>query len=114
MPVDRPRMRAPVEEKVTSEQIAELRALTHRCRGGLPPCECDIPEYLGDDGKGRDAPLPLLQRLLDEREALLGALTGLKSWITRYVSAGYITSDPPRPIEALATARRVLDKVCSP
>ncbi|HEY2848373.1 MAG TPA: hypothetical protein VGI97_00720 [Gemmatimonadaceae bacterium] len=59
---------------MTSEQIAELRTLTHRCRGGLPPCECDIPEYLGDDGKGRDAPLPVLQKLLDEREALLGAL----------------------------------------
>lgn len=59
---------------MTSEQIAELRALTHRCKGGLPPCECDLPELLGADPNAHDAPLPLLQRLLDEREALLEAL----------------------------------------
>jgi hypothetical protein len=58
---------------MTSDEIACLRALRHGCKGGLPPCECDIPGCLGDDGESRDAPLPVLQKLLDEREALLGA-----------------------------------------
>lgn len=58
---------------MTSEQIAELRKLTHRCKGSLPPCECDLPALLGAMDL-EVAPLPLLQRILDEREALLGAL----------------------------------------
>jgi hypothetical protein len=60
---------------VTEEQIAKLQGLTHECSMGLPPCECDIPEALGDAGRvsRQIAPLPVLQRLLEERRVLLEA-----------------------------------------
>lgn len=55
-----------------------------------------------------------VSRLLDEREALREALTGLENWVTRNVSAEYIVGTPGPRIEALGVARQTLDKVCWP
>jgi hypothetical protein len=110
-------MRAPVEEKVTSEQIAELRETLRRealpiwgVTDGATETWTTTPEVAARAARA----LRALPRLLDEREALLEALTGLENWVTRNVSAEYVVGQPGVRIEALGVARRVLDKVCSP
>lgn len=91
-------MRAPVEEKVTSERLQRLRAWIEQAAG-------KEVAFVYSDG---------ILRLLDEREALLEALTELENWVTRNVSVEYVVGQPGVRIEALGAARQVLDKVCAP
>lgn len=76
----------------------------------------DDPSEDGGGAKDTEWVLPTgaLRALLDEREALLEALSGLENWVTRNVSAEYVVGQLGVRIEALGVARQVLDKVCSP